>query len=113
VWAGVAAHVARMVASIDGTGVAPLGAEMRAASTASSQSAPADWAAACASRWAGTSRPSREKSSCWLSAAWSPVDEAGPSPSGKPRRDSGSDGLREPGRCVTVRHVKAEVPDFR
>jgi hypothetical protein len=46
----------------------------------------------------GASRPSPEKSSCWLSASASPVDGAGPLPSANPRRDSGSVGLRDPGR---------------
>ena len=50
------------------------------------------------------SRPRREKSPCWLFASGSPVDAAGLSPPAKARResrDSGSVGLREPGRCVT------------
>jgi hypothetical protein len=50
---------------------------------------------------AGGSRPSREKSSCWLSASASPVDGAGPLPSVNPRHNSGSVGLRDPGRWVT------------
>ena len=78
-----AAHVTRTVTSIDDTGLALLRSEKSAASTASSQSAPAGGPATGA--WA--------EASCWLSAAGSPVDTAGPSPSGKPSRDSGSDGL--------------------
>ena len=112
----VAAHVARTAASIDGTGTAPFRPERSAVSTSSSQRALAGGAAAgvvlgprtrrpartaSSAAWADASRPSREKSSCWLSAAGSPVTAAGPSPSVKPRRDSGSDGLRAPGRCVT------------
>ena len=50
---------------------------------------------------AGASRPRRENSSCWLSGSGSPVDDAGPGPSAKPRRVSGSAGFRAPGRCVT------------
>ena len=106
----VAAHVARTAASIDGTGGSLRRPERSSASTSSSQRAPAggviagaDRRPACpaSSAAAGASRPCREKSSCWLSASGAPVDSAGPLPSVKPRRDSGSVGLREPGRCVT------------
>jgi hypothetical protein len=44
-----------------------------------------------------TSRPGREKSSCWLSTSASTVDGEGASPSANPRRDSGSIGLPQ---CV-------------
>ena len=56
---------------------------------------------------AGALRPSREKSSWSLPALESPVDAAGSLPSEKPRRDSGSDGLRKPCRCVTSKRTSS------
>ena len=52
----------------------------------------------------GASLPRREKSSSWLSGSGSPVVGAGPAPSRKLRRDSGSVGFLAPERCVTLKH---------
>jgi hypothetical protein len=66
----------------------------------------------------GASRPSRENrdSCCCFSGSGSPVDPAGPSPSPKPRRDSGSVGLRvrEPPagrRCASRRNGPRRATD--
>ena len=58
----------------------------------------------------GTSRPSREKSSCRLSGSGSPVDAAGPSPPAQLPRDRGSVVFREPGWRVTSKRGSSISP---